>query len=105
LGRVGSRRSDPATAIAERVAFGRVPDKMVGKKGAPTRLKAGGRDSSLHRARVLEVRIRLPPAVSQANFRIAPLARPISSNTSPNCSSHFREDRLTRPSPTRVWLR
>ena len=32
-GRVGSRRSDPATTIAERVAFGRVPDKIGRQKG------------------------------------------------------------------------
>jgi hypothetical protein len=42
LGRVGSRQSDPATAIAERVSFGWVPDKIGWQKGAPTRPKLAG---------------------------------------------------------------
>ena len=42
LGRVGSRQSDPATAIAERVSFGWVPDKIGWQKGAPTRPRLAG---------------------------------------------------------------
>jgi hypothetical protein len=68
LGRVGSRRSDPATTIAERVAFGRVPDKIGRQKGRADPSKAGKRDNQMHRARVLEVRIHLPPAESQQTF-------------------------------------
>ena len=64
LGRVGSRRSDPATTIAERVAFGRVPDKIGRQKGRADPSQAGKRDNQIHRARVLEVRIHLPPAES-----------------------------------------
>src|SRR6516165_5826754 len=54
LGRVGSRRSDPATTIAERVAFGRVPDKIGRQKGRADPSQAGKRDNQIHRARVLE---------------------------------------------------
>ena len=68
LGRVGSRRSDPATAIAERVAFGRVPDKIGRQKGRADPSKAGKRDNQIQRARVLEVRIHLPPPKSQRTF-------------------------------------
>ena len=54
LGRVGSRRSDPATTIAERVAFGRVPDKIGQQKGRADPSKAGKRDNQIQRARVLD---------------------------------------------------
>jgi len=52
------------TTIAERVAFGRVPDKIGRQKGRADQSKAGKRDNQMHRARVLEVRIHLPPQKS-----------------------------------------
>ena len=60
LGRVGSRQSDPATAIAERVSFGWVPDKIGWKKGAPTRPKQPGASKARQPAS-------LPPRTGSSN--------------------------------------
>ena len=80
LGRVGAPflPTDFIGYPTEGYAFG----NRVGRDAPPAAdpSQATGRvkrrDNQIHRARVLEVRIHLPPAVSLANFRIAPLARP-----------------------------
>ena len=69
LGRVGSRRSVPANAVAERVAFGRVPDKIGRQKGRADRSKAGKRDNQIHRARGTRSSNPVPSSGESPNFR------------------------------------
>jgi hypothetical protein len=93
LGRsaIGERR---IVSSASPYRSGRVAPPAADPSQATGRVK--GRDNQLHRARVLEVRIHLPPAASQQTFG--------SSQDDARCSTIGRIGAVTGPSAIKTPL-